>query len=106
MEDIYARKCGYRYFKIKDNDKIYTAYKFSYYYSNVGDAFVLLFAKWLPGNRRTRIPFNPISPGAPKWESPTHIIPCSWRKDCRKEIEQIEKSLKKSGYVDLDKLSL
>lgn len=106
MEDLYAKNCGFKYFKIKDNGKIYTAYKFSYYYSNVGDAFVLVFPKWLPKNKRTKIPFNPISPKAPKWASPEHTIGCTWRKDCRRQIEQIEKCLRKNGYVDLDEFSL
>ena len=99
MEDFYAKKCGYKYFKIKDQGKIYKAYKFSYFYSNVGDAFVLQFPKWLPKNKRKRIPFSPISPNGPKWESPTLTICCPWQKDCRPQIKEIEKYLRKYGYI-------
>lgn len=106
MEDFYAKKCGYNFFKIKYQGKIYKAYKFSYFYSNVGDSFVLQFPKWLPKSKRKRIPFSPISPNGPKWESPTLTICCPWQKDCRPQIKEIEKYLRKYGYVDLDKITL
>ena len=106
MDDFYAKKCGYKYFKIKYQGRLYKAYKFSYYYSNVGDAFVLLFPKWLSKNKRERIPFSPLSPNAPKWQSPTLTICCSWQNDRRPQIKQIENHLKKYGYVDLDKITL
>ncbi|MBE6836059.1 MAG: hypothetical protein E7515_07415 [Ruminococcaceae bacterium] len=106
IQDFYAKNCGRDYFILIDNNRKYRVYKFSYYWSNVGEAYVLVFSKWLPKEKREKIPFDKNSPKAPKWLSPTIEYGMPWGVDERPLIRKIEKRLRSVGEVNMDKIMM
>ena len=102
MHDLYAKGCGYEFFTVIDNKKEYKIYKFSYYWSNVGEAYVIVLSQWLPEDKRKRLPKSRIAPNGPKWISPTIVHGMQWGVDSRPVIKEIEKQLKSNGKANLD----
>ena len=104
MCDLYAKECGFPYFTVIDKGEAQRIYKFSYYWSNVGEAYVLVFSVWLPKEKRIRIPFDKNAPGAPKWKSPTIVSAMPWGVDSRPDILRIQNQLKTTGKINLDEM--
>jgi hypothetical protein len=86
---------GYKYFTIKDHGKKRKIYKFNYYFSNVGECFVLCFYYWLPESKRKKVE---------NCFKPQFYYSTPWCVDCRGAIKFLTKKLQQTGHIDLDEI--
>lgn len=104
MHDLYAKSCGLSYFTVVYKGGVHRIYKFSYYWSNVGESYVAVFSEWLPEQRRVRLPFDKTAPGAPKWKSPALTFALPGGIKAVSVIRKIEEQLKSVSQINLDKI--
>lgn len=104
MHDLYAKDWGFEFFTVTDNKQEHKIYKFSYYWSNVGEGYVIVLSQWLPEYKRKRLPRTRIAPNEPKWESPAIVHGMQWGVDSRPVIKEIQRQLKSTGKANLDKI--
>lgn len=97
IAEIYAYKSGFKYYKVKIDGKIKRIYKFNYYFSTVGEAYVMTFYYWLPKARRKK---------CDDLDKPNFCIPTFMWIDCEPEIKKMIHQLKTTGCFDLDKMDL
>lgn len=95
IAEICAYKSGYKYYKVKINGKIRRIYKFNYFFSNVGEAYVLSFFYWLPESKRKRCSDS---------DKPNYCFSTFMCIDCEPQIKKMIHQLKTTGYTNLDKI--